>query len=190
MSRRSGIIPKFNFSSALTSLVVIIIIAGVSFVTGRLTYPKSLQYADTRSSAPVAKLQQSLNQAFDFSVKNDKGVEITKIRYMLTNAALQDEIIIRGTRAKAIKGKTFLIINFKLMNSSNKYIQLNSRDYIRLVGNSGELIAPDIHNDPIEVQPISTKESRIGFPVDDPVRKFTLSIGEVDGKKTTIPLSF
>lgn len=189
MSRRSHVLPKFTIMSSLTSIVVIVIIVVVAYVAGRITAPKA-KSIDTRDSAPMVKTQQVVNKSFNFAVKNDKGVEITKIKYTIENVGLQDQIIIRGTRAQAIKGKTFLIVNFSLMNTSNKYIQLNSRDYLRLLGNTGQFIAPDIHNDPIQIQPISTKESRLGFPVDDMQKNFTLSIGEVDGKKTTIPLAF
>lgn len=183
-------LPRFSFQSALVSFIVIAVIALVAFGIGRFTSPKFTQYIDTRTAAPTAKEQKTMNQSFDFAVKDNKGVEISKIKYVLNTAVIQDQIIIQGTRATAIKGKTFLIINFSITNNSNKYIQLNSRDYVRLVGNNGELIAPDIHNDPIQVQPISTKESRLGFPVDDTIKNFTLSVGEVDGKKTTVALNF
>lgn len=175
--------------SSLTTIVIIVVIGLIAYLAGRISAPK-VKYVDTRDAAPAIKTQQTVNKSFNFAVKDTKGTVITQIKYTIENADLQDQIIIRGTRAQAIKGKTFLIINFNLNNTSNKYIQLNSRDYVRLVGPNGELIAPDIHNDPIQVQPISTKESRLGFPVDDTQKTLTLSIGEVDGKKTTIPLNF
>lgn len=191
MSRRPGVLPRFTFSSALVTIIVIVVIALVAFFAGKLSAPRSTrQTATAQDAAPITNAEQKLNKSFDVSVKNDKGVEITKIKYNLENAVLQNQIIIRGTRATAIQGKTFLIINFNLNNTSNKYIQLNSRDYVRLVGANGEMIAPDIHNDPIQIQPISTKESRLGFPVDATTKKFTLSVGEIDGKKTQVTINF
>lgn len=190
MSRRPGVLPRFTFSSALVTLIVIIVIAAVAFLAGKLSTPKSVRQAVGQDAAPVTNAEQKLNKSFDVSVKNDKGVEITKVKYNLEDAVLQNQIIIRGTRATAIQGKTFLIVNFNLNNNSNKYIQLNSRDYVRLVGTNGEMIAPDIHNDPIQIQPISTKESRLGFPVDATTKKFTLSVGEIDGKKNQVTINF
>lgn len=189
MSRRSGMLPKFGFKSAMLTIIVIIVLVLIAYAAGKLSAPKAT-IIDTRSSVPEVKSQQTINKTFDFSVKDEKGIEITKIKLVFESADLQDQLILQGQKASAIKGKTFLIINFSLSNSSNKYIQLNSRDYVRLVGNNGEMIAPDIHNDPIQIQPISTKESRLGFPVDDTIKNFTFSVGEIDGKKTKVTLSF
>jgi hypothetical protein len=55
-------------------------------------------------------------------------------------------------------------------------------------GNTSELLAPDIHNDPVEVQAISTKPTRVGFPINDTDKKLTLFIGEINGQKDKVEL--
>ncbi len=134
----------------------------------------------------------NLNKDFNFPIKNDKGEEAAKIKYTIESAELRQEILIKGQKASAIDGKVFLIINIKLSNESTQKFVINTRDYIRLSinGNDKELLAPDIHNDPVEVQAISTKETRVGFPINRTDKNLKLRVGEINGNKTTIDLNF
>lgn len=135
--------------------------------------------------------QKQINQSFSFPVKDTNGNTITSITYTISNVTLQNQIIIQGQPAQAVVGKTFFIINLKLINSSNQTVQMNTRDYIRLkTDTSNDLLAPDIHNDPVQVQAISTKYTRLGFPIDSKTKKLTLFIGEITGTKTQIPINF
>ena len=106
-------------------------------------------------------------------------------------AELRKEILIKGQKATAIKGRIFLIINLKIVNTLKQGINVNARDYMRLTvnGNSNELLAPDIHNDPVEVQAISTKHTRVGFAINDNEKNYVLQVGEIDGGKESIKLN-
>src|SRR3989338_8178820 len=90
------------------------------------------------------------------------------------------------------KGKLFFIVNIKITNNLDKNLQINSRDYVRLVtnGNDAEKIAPDVHNDPVDAQAISTKTTRIGFAINDTDKDFVLQIGEIKGQKESISINF
>lgn len=68
---------------------------------------------------------------------------------------------------------------------------MNTRDYVRLIidGNQEEKLAPDIHNDPVEIQAISTKQTRLGFAIDDNDKSLALQVGEIDGEKEVIELN-
>lgn len=132
-----------------------------------------------------------IHQNFEFPLLDQDGNEVSRIGYYLETAELRDEIIIKGQRARAVNGKAFLTISLKITNSFDQGIDINSRDYIRLsVAGSSELKAPSIHNDPVEVQAISTKESRVGFAVEQDQKQFTLYIGEIRGEKQVVELNF
>lgn len=136
---------------------------------------------------PVA--QQILNRSFNFPLRDAQGKEVSQLKYEIQNAELRDEIVVKGQRATAVQGRTFLILNLKITNNYDKSIQLNSKDYVRLtVGNSTEQLAADIHNDPVDVQAISTKYTRLGFPIDDNEKSLTIQVGEITGKKEQIKL--
>ena len=138
-----------------------------------------------------AKATQDLEKEFSFPLKNLEGEEISKIKFVVERAELRDEIIVKGKRATSVKGRTFLIFNLKITNKHSQSIKMNTRDYLRLSvnGNTSEWLAPDIHNDPVEIQPISTKYTRVGFPINDSDDKLTLMIGEINGQKEEIVLS-
>jgi len=102
-----------------------------------------------------------------------------------------DEIVVKGQRATAIRGRTFLILTLKITNGYTRPIEIDTKDYVRLSvnGNRDEWLAPDIHNDPVLVQATSTKFTRVGFPVYDSDSDLLLRVGEIEGKKEFIELS-
>lgn len=142
---------------------------------------------DTSVSAPLAT--QQLNRTYEFPLVDNEGEEVSNITYIIESAELQDEIIVRGQRAYAVEGRTFLILNIRIVNDYSQAIQINARDYIRLiVDGSQDRLAPDIHNDPVEIQAISTKPTRLGFPIDSDFESLTLQVGEINGDKQSINL--
>ncbi len=192
--------PTFNsinpqkLKSKKTLLLIVITLIAASFIFYKLnTSSKSNPIADnTKVSIQPAKSNVSLDKEFNFPLKDDKGQDAGSIKFTIQNAELQDEIIIKGKKASAVKGKTFLIINLKVTNDGSKNIAIETRDYVRLSinGNEKELLAPDIHNDPVVVQAISTKYTRVGFPISESDKDLKLKIGEIKGNKQSIDLNF
>lgn len=162
---------------------------GASIITG----------GDGRISVNKAKAKQEINKEFLFPIKDEKGQEVSKLKFGVQSAELRDELVVKGQKATAIKGRIFLIINIKITNDFNKAIAVNSRDYFRLiVSKSSEKLAPDIHNDDrdgdgdyegIEVQAISTKPTRVGFPLNEDDKDLILQVGEISGNKQNIVLN-
>lgn len=152
----------------------------------------SAQTSDERIEVQKAKASIDLNKEFSFPLRDSAGDEVSSIIYTLESAELRDEIIVKGQRATAIKGRTFLIINLKIANEYNQAIEIDTRDYLRLTRNDNkeEKLAPDIHNDPVEVQAISTKLTRLGFPINDTDTNLKLHVGEIAGGKEVIDLNF
>lgn len=133
---------------------------------------------------------QEINKEFNFPLKDASGKEVSKLSYVIQKASLQNQIIVKGQRASTVDGRTFLIINMKITNDYNKNITMNVRDYVRLtVNNSTEKLAPEIHNDPVEIQGISTKYTRVGFVIDETDSNLSLQVGELNGPKESIKLS-
>lgn len=147
--------------------------------------------SDERVEAPAPIATQNLNKTFDFPLKDDKGKEVSKIKFVVESANLQDAFIYKGKLARAVKGRTFLLFNLKITNSYEQGVTINSKDYIRIsVGESSELLAPEIHNDPVEIQATSTKFTRIGMPINDAdTKNIKIFVGELKGEKTEIKLS-
>lgn len=138
-------------------------------------------------AGPIA--EQKLNKTFNFPLRDAQGKKVSDLRYEIQSAELRNEILVKGQKATAVDGRTFLILNLKITNSFDKSIQLNSKDYIRLTtGSSPEKLAADIHNDPVDVQAISTKYTRLGFPINENESSLTLQVGEISGPKETIKL--
>ncbi len=173
-------------------VIIVILFLAWSNMSDRSTGGSSVTAAsnDKRVDIKKPKAVQTLNRTFEFPLKDQAGKEVSKLKYEVQNVELRDEIVVKGEKASAIKGRTFLIINLKITNSYDKNIQINVKDYIRLiVNNSVDKLAPEIHNDPVDVQAISTKLTRVGFPVNDDDANLTLQIGEITGEKQLIKLN-
>lgn len=148
--------------------------------------------SNSQSTLKDARLAASINQEFSFPLKDETDTEVSKIKYTLESAELRSEILVKGQKATAVKGREFLIISLKITNEFSQAIELNTRDYVRLSvnGNREEWLAPDIHNDPVEIQAASTKMTRIGFPVNTDDKDMLLRIGEIEGDKEEVSLDF
>lgn len=196
--------PSFNLKDKFNKRnmkFILPVVLGLIVIAAIVSFVRSLPDAQSRpvdstqsvsSTNPLATIQ--LDKKFDFPLKDANGKNVGSFEYVIQSAQLQKQIIIQGQRATAIPGRIFLILNLKLTNSQKQAIQLNTRDYLRLVvaSNQSEQLAPDIHNDPVEVQAISTKYTRVGIAIDekDAKKKVELKVGEIDGTKQNIDLNF
>lgn len=188
-------IQRFRNSNAKTYGITLIIILVVIFALIKLN-PFKPQSAKTVTSSKTsinkALATAVLNKEFKFPLKDDKGEIVGEIKYIIENAELRDEIIIKGKRAYAVDGKEFLVLNLKIVNESNKNISMSTKDYTRLFlnKNENEPLSPSIHNDPVVVDAISVKPTRIGFSISKPDKDIKIKVGEIKGEKTTIDIKF
>ena len=169
----------------ILSIAVLLVLGGTGWLVMRS------RANDNRVQVQGAKAKQDINKEFPIPIRDNDNKEITKIKMNLETAELRDEIIVQGKRASSVKGRTFLILSLKLTNDFDKGVQMNVKDYFRLTvnGNEGEMVAADIHNDPVVIQPKSTKFSRIGFPINDTDKKLVLWVGEISGDKQKLELN-
>ena len=134
-----------------------------------------------------------IDRTYQFPFYDESGEAISDFEYTIEKAELRDEVLIQGRPARAINGKTFFVVYIKIKNDYKGSLQLNAAEYVRLVvdGNEDELLAPEMNSDPVQIQAISTKSTRIGFPIDDgSVNDLKLQVGEIDGDKDIIEVDF
>lgn len=141
-------------------------------------------------AAPSAGPHDSgaIDQQITIPIKDADDQEIAEIDYKLAEYELTNEIIVQGRKATAIEGREFLIIILEITHNYENVIQINSKDYIRLSIDGGEWLSPDIHNDPVEIQPNSTKYTRVGFPINVSDDNFSIRLGEIDGEELIFEL--
>lgn len=169
---------------------VVAVLLVIAFLAGKQFSGNSANLSlGGKTEAPKAFATQILNKKFSFPLKDDKGKEVAKISYFVESANLQDAFIYQGKVATAVKGRSFLIFDLKITNPYTKTIEINAKDYLRIkVNNSSEQLAPEIHNDPVQIQANSTKYTRIGLPINDSDKNMVLLIGELQGQKQTVKL--
>ena len=188
---------KFSFNNKKFFLIplAIVVLLGIfllsKFIPGNNNSTGAVAgITDSRAKLKKPIASQTLNKQFSFPLKDETGKVLSQLKVVLTDAEEQDEIILKGQRATSVQGKVFLIIDLKLTNNYSKTIQINTRDYFRLsVNNSDEKLAADVHNDPVEVQAISTKYTRLAFPINESDKNLTLYVGEINGPKETVKLN-
>lgn len=179
----------------VTTLMVIIVLGLLVFRGRVLAVFSSRPGNSPKVSASAASDRDAgtiiLGKSFQFSINDGKGREVTKLNYTVDSGVLTQTIIVQGQQGTAAPGRKFLVLSLKLRNDSNQSVRLNTRDYVRVaVGSGNDLLAADIHNDPVDVQPISTKFTRLGFPVDDSAQNFKIQVGEINGSKNSFDLNF
>lgn len=181
---------KNKFLFILVAAIVVLVLT-VVFASNRKNISGTNALGQQRVLLNDAKSQEVLNKKFEFPIRDANGKEVTKIVYLIQNAELRDQIVVKGQRADAIAGRMFLILNLKLTNDYTKTIALSTRDFVRLsVNGSKEKMAFDIHNDPVEVLAGSVKVTRLATAINTTDKDITLLVGEISGPKQTIKLQF
>lgn len=182
---------KRNLPMGIFVLIVLIGLSGLIFGLYKII-TNNKDTKSTQIEVAPAKATTSLNKEFTFPLKNDKGSEVSKIKYTIESAELRNEIIVKGQRARSVKGRIFLILNLKIVNDYKQKIEIQTADYVRLSinGNKEVWLAPDTHSDPVAIQAISTKYTKIGFAINESDKDILLRIGEINGQKEELPIKF
>lgn len=198
MKKRLSNIKNIKFSRAgflssrvtkISLVVVVILIAIVVFSRSTNSSQTAAGDSDEKISLQDARAFQELNKDVEFPIKDSKGEELGKLRYSITSAEVRDQLIVQNKLRGSIAGRTYLVLNLKITNPFEKAVEIQSRNYVRLSSDGKEeWLAPDLHNDPVQVQAISTKLTRIAFPVYETDKDFVLQIGEISGEKTRLEL--
>lgn len=184
---------KRRFKNIILRLFILVFAAGFLLVSVNVLRNYFVgSREESGEEVKGAKETKDLNHEFSFPLRAGDGEEVGEIKYAIETAELRDEIVIKGQKAQAVAGRVFVILNLKITNSHNQGIEINTRDYVRLsVGdNRDEWLAPSMHNDPVEVQAISTKYTRLGFAINDDDEDILLAVGEIDGDKEELELNF
>src|SRR3989344_8267403 len=185
----SGDSKKFK-KTILLLITLLVLVSAFLFIRNKIKFGGGGSVAGDKIEVGGPQKSISINRDFYFPLKDAKGEELSKIKYTIEKAELRDEIIVKGQKATAVKGRTFLIVYLKVTNEYSSNVDINTRDYVRLSinGNETEWLAPDIHNDPVEVQAQSTKTTRIGFPLNESDKQLFLRVGEINGDKEKVEL--
>lgn len=171
-------------------ILVAAVLIGSKIVRSRTSSKTSSAKSNEQISVKEPRKTSNVNREFTFPLKNEAGDDVSDFKYIVESVELRDEFIYQGKKATSVKGRTFLVLNLKLKNSYDKSIDIKTRNYIRLSvnGNRDDWFAPDIHNDPVTVQAISTKQTRLAFPVNISDSDFVLQVGQITGEKELIEL--
>ena len=171
----------------ISGLVLVVLV----FLLQRISTSNNQTITDARVEVKAAIAQETLGREFTFPLRDGSGEEVSRIKFEIESAELRDEIIVNGKKLGSVKGRTLLVLNLKITNEFNKGIEIDTKDYARLSTNENKdvWLAPDIHNDPVKVQAISTKLTRLAFPIGEKDKNLVLRIGEIQGDKEEIPLS-
>lgn len=184
---------KKTIGAAVILVIVLAIIYSLfSLVESKNTSDvSSAASANTATKTQLAKpvATEKINKTFNFDVKDKTGKVITSFQYKIDSAELRDQVVINGSKYQPVVGKTFLILNLEITNNYTNDINIAPKNYVRIMmNNNNEKLAPDLYNDSVDVQAISTKPTSLGLAIDTSAKDIKLQVGEITGAKTTIPL--
>lgn len=184
---------KLNSPSKIKYAVIIgLLLVSVAVASRIFSGSTASSASETKKSdSSVAGDRDTKMVELDSSIDIPINKEDDSIMYKVVSAKLTDQVVIQGQQARAVEGRQFLILNLKISNSHEDRVTINTRDFVRLsaVGVEDKL-APSIHNDPVEIQPISDQFTLLGFSVSDTDTDFVLYLGEVSEDKIEVNINF
>lgn len=144
-----------------------------------------------RSGKTKGEVTVQIGQTYEFVGRDENG-NPTEATLPLTfiSATKKDSVNIQGQKATAKNGKVFLLLDFEVKNDTSETYYLLPVDLIRLWQNEETKIAPSVHQGRLEVRPIASKFSNLGFVIEEKQKEFQFEVGEIDGEKSGLTVSF
>lgn len=161
------------------------------------TISPSVAVPDPRTSAPLpvsvsptpGSAMVDISRRYLFAINTSSGAKVGEIGFFLKSVRRTKEIDVAGGRAMALSGRLLLIADIELSNSGNIPASVISRNYLRLkVNGQDRQLAPEYHSDPVDLQPQSSKDIRLGFNIAESDHSLILLVGELAGDKDIINL--
>jgi len=175
--------PKMTIGVGLGLLVIIAVLV---FFPG-ISQNSAVKKVAGSQTDFTAEKQVSIGSRFEVPIRKEDGTETPdKLIMNLTTAESSKRILIQGKPATSRDGKTFILINFEVENSTSNQLTVRPVDFIRLTDNENRTFAPDVHNNDVAVEPISIKKTRVGFVVDENQKEFKFLVGEINGEKKEV----
>lgn len=188
---RSDRFKKFNNPKYIIGAAVIFISLITLFLITKQAEPQALAIDDQLVDAPQPKARQVINKTFEFPLIGPKNEVVSKLKYKVISAELQNAVISKGKLVKTVRGRSFLVINIEIRNNYTSGIEISSDDYVRLfMNNEDKPLSPRFPTEEVKVKAISVEPVRLGFIVNDSDKNIMLKIGEIKGKKETIAINF
>ena len=131
----------------------------------------------------------SINKEYNFPIYSSDGKTESSLKMVVTAAQRNDKILVNGKTSQAAVGKDFLILNMEITNATNNKLNVRPVDFFRMVGADGKLFAADVYNDPVKVEPISIKKTRVAYVVSESQENFKFQIGEIKGDKQEVEIN-
>ena len=174
----------------MKKLVYILLFAVVfgGFIYSRISKSRTKTTSSKTEDLVSASNQVEIKRDFEFPIQN-AGKKVS-LKFSLNSAQLTNTIANQGKPIKSNSDQQFLIIFLELQNDSQYPININSQDFVRLIGEKDKKYAPDLYNGQIEVAPISVKRDEIGFAVTADKKQFQIQVGEINKDKETIDINF
>lgn len=157
--------------------------------TSATAAPTLSSFSSPTVSPTPAPYKIELNRQYSFPLKDSFGESIGNFTYRLKEYEVTKEIAVAGRKAKVTGERSFLFVRLEIINHFESAVKVNTRNYIRLsVNNQESWFAPEVNDDPVEVQSLATKITSVGFPMNDSDTNMKLQVGEPGGEKDIIVL--
>lgn len=180
---------NYSQSSSLKKLVILIAILLIVSITYLTLFSRKNSAQLQGAVSEIIKVDKS----FDFPAVNNSGKATgTKVKFKISQAERTDRVLVKDQSVKATNKKLFLVINLDLKNDATIPVNITPGDLIRLTyaNDKENLYAPDLHNNAVQIAPISTRNDRLGFVIPQEVSQFKLLVGELEKKKEEVQLKF
>lgn len=180
----------FKNRLVIAALIVAALLSGAFFILKEKISTQSVPPLISGQTNFSPQNQITVNRKIEIPIRSSSGtVTGEKLAINLSTIDKSNKILIQGKPATARAGKTFIIINLEIDNSTKNQLTVRPVDFIRLQDSQGRSFASDVHNESVKAEAVSTKRTRVGFVVDENQKDFKFLIGEITGEKQTVEIS-
>lgn len=164
-----------NFFTRRNTILLLIILA-IIIIVGLFFLAKS-------NVAVTSDKTVTINKSYTVVARtSDKRLTNGNLTLTVTDAKITRSIVVKEQIANPVKGKVFLVIDMDIQNPYKVPLYVFPVNLFRLAENGNQKFAPSVDQGTVQIQPLSTKKSNVGFVVMPSDKKFLLDVGELDNQ--------